>query len=72
MYTNSIREGKAHKVNEPIINDNIIQLLLQELANIEYESYKELKMKANDKKIVGFHYVESFTIKSNFNYLKAA
>jgi hypothetical protein len=62
MYTNSIKEGKAHKVNEPIINDNIIQMLLQELANIEYERFKELKMKDAQRESGVFHSTQSFNI----------
>lgn len=73
MYTNSIREGKVHKVNGgPFIDDNVIQMLLQELADIEYERYKELKMKLEDKSRQGRQVTKCFNINLLYNLHKVA
>jgi hypothetical protein len=72
MYKKSIIEDKSNEFNDFEFSENIVHSLLIELANIEYERYKELKMKANDERIVGFHSIKCFNISYNFYQIKVA
>jgi hypothetical protein len=68
----SVEERKATKFNQPIISDNEIQLLLYELARIEYERYKELQLNSNQRESALIHKGQSFNINLTFYHFKAA
>ncbi len=72
MYTKSVKEQKAYKVNQPIEEMNLIQTLLSELARIEYERYKELQLNSKKRESEVIHTVYSFNISSTFYHFKAA